>query len=481
MPWGGTYTVTADIGFFAGMRLDDTDGYATLGDPLCKLYDNIVDVDITDDVQEVVITRGRTDPLSDFNAATCVISLIDSERKYDPVNTASPYYNATTGTSGVTIRRTVKVFYGQTHLFTGRITDIDVSFEPTSTPISRSYVTIEASDDFVLLANARVEELNPSAQLGGARITTLLNLPEISYQGTTDLDTGTITLDTEPIPDQTVLLDYLQQIARTEQGYLFIKGNGALRFSDRLVPAEPVNPFFFSDDGNGDADYETLSVMYGQEQLYNRFVCTPVNSITPGIADDAASQEAYGVATLLLDNLLCSDADAQDLADYLLPLYKDPQYRFDSVSVSFMGAKLSTAVQQEIMDLDLGSLVKVKKTFAVGTPTSISQYLSVEGIRHAITPTSHNILFNTAVREVLPFSRTATGSGTGSHSSATWEDINIKTATGTGTSSQSATRLVARLRSATGSGTGTQSAVWVRQWVLDDPTKGQLDNNNAVT
>lgn len=400
MPWGGTYKVTAEIGFNAGFTLDDTDGYGALDNPLASLYASGVGVDITEDVQEIRIERGRSDQLQEFSAGTCVITLGDYSRKYDPVNTASPYYNTVTETSGVTIRRVVKVFYEATQIFTGRITDIDVAFEPTSLPTDKATVTLECSDDFVVLANTRIEELTPTAQLGGARITALFALPEVSYSATTDLDAGTITLDTEPIEDQTVLLDYLQLIARTEQGYLFMTGDGKLRFSNRLGTVVTTSPFFFADDATGDADYETLSVLYGQEALFNRVVCTPTNSTNPGIADDATSQSEYGVSALHLDSLLCSDADAQTMADYLVPLFKDPVYRFDSVSVTFAGEKVSTAVQQQIIDLDLSSVIKVKKSFATGSPLSITQNLSVEGISHTITPISHNILFKTAVRQI---------------------------------------------------------------------------------
>ena len=400
MPWGGTYKVTADIGFVAGFTLDDTDGYGSLDNPLASLYASGVGVDITEDVQEIRIERGRSDQLQEFSASTCTIILGDYARKYDPVNTASPYFNTVTGTSGVTIRRIVKVFYDATQIFTGRITDIDVAFEPTSLPTDKATVTLECADDFVVLANTRIEEFTPSSQLGGARITTLLALPEVSYTGVTDLDAGTITLDAEPIDDQTVLLDYLQLIARTEQGYLFMTGDGKLRFSNRLGTIVTSSPFFFADDNSGDADYETLEVMYGQEALFNRIVCTPVNSVTPGVADDATSQSEYGVSALHLDSLLCSDVDAQIMADYLIPLFKEPVYRFNAVSVSFAGNKVSTSVQQSIIGLDLSSVIRVKKSFATGSPLSITQNLSVEGISHTITPISHNIVFRTAVRQI---------------------------------------------------------------------------------
>ena len=400
MPWGGTYKVTAEIGFNAGFTLDDTAGYGSLDDPLASLYASGVGVDITEDVQEIRIERGRSDQLQEFSASTCTLTLTDLARKYDPVNTASPYYNTVTGTSGVTIRRVVKVFYDATQIFTGRITDIDVAFEPTSLPTDKAVVTLECGDDFVVFANTRVEEFTPTVQLGGARISALLALPEVAYTATTDLASGTITLDAEEIPDQTVLLDYLQQITKTEQGYLFMTGDGKLKFTNRLGTIVTSSPFFFADDGTGDADYETLSVLYGQEVLFNRVICTPIDSVNPGIANDATSQSEYGISALHLDSLLCSDADAQIMADYLVPLFKDPTYRFDSVSATFAGTKIATPVQQSIIALDLSSVIKVKKSFATGSPLSITQNLSVEGISHTITPISHNIIFKTAVRQI---------------------------------------------------------------------------------
>lgn len=424
MPWGGVYKVTADIGVPFGLTLDDITGFGELDDPLATLYGSGVGIDITEDVQEITINRGRQTQLDQFSAGTCTITLFDQLRKYDPANTISPYYNPSTQTSGVTIRRSVRVFYDDIPIFTGRITDLDVEFDPTSLPISRSKVTIEAADGFVLLANTRLEEFFPIQQLGGARISALLALPEVNYTDATELDSGTIILEPEPIDDQTVLLDYLQAIADTEQGYLFMRGNGALRFSNRIgkfivdnsdalsLVEEVENdgfivgssaPFLFADDGTGDADYATLSVLYGQEQLYNRIVCTPVDSLVSGIADDATSQSEYGVSVLNLTGLLCSDDDAQVTADYLLPLFKEPEYRFDSVSLSFAGTKVDTATQLQIMLLDLGSVIRVKKNFAVGNPSTLTQTLSIEGISHSITPTAHQISFSTTVRDIVFF------------------------------------------------------------------------------
>ena len=71
------------------------------------------------------------------------------------------------------------------------------------------------------------------------------------------------------------------------------------------------------------------------------------------------------------------------------------------MSLSFAGSKISTVVQQKVVELDLGSVLKVKKSFATGTPATLTQKLSIEGINHTITPTAHTIQFRTAVRDIV--------------------------------------------------------------------------------
>lgn len=52
--------------------------------------------DITANVGEVNISRGRSNMLEDFQAGTFQITLKDPDRDFDPINTASPYYSGST-------------------------------------------------------------------------------------------------------------------------------------------------------------------------------------------------------------------------------------------------------------------------------------------------------------------------------------------------------------------------------------------------
>lgn len=499
MPWGGTYRVTAELGY---AQTDLTLNDATLGrlDTGGVLSTGLLENDLTDRIQDIQITRGRNDQFQDFSAGTCVLTLNNNDRALDPLNRDSPFFNDALDSSGVTIRRKIIVYYDSTPIFTGRITDIDITYEPTSNIGTRSTVVIEASDNFLLLASTVMEEYLPSSELGGARITDILSLPEVNFLEPTDLDTGTVLMLDDPVAEGTVTLQALQAVSRTERGYLFCEGDGTLRFTER-VTAGPVSPTIFADNGTG-IDYSTLSIVYGQESLFNRIVCTPIDSVNPGIAENGASQSAFGISTLNLTGLLCSDADAQTMAEYLLDFYENPSYRFDGLSVVFAGSSVSLADQQTIIGLELGTIIRCVKSFTTGSPTSFQQNAVIERIAHTITPISHTIQYFLSPAPFSTVTKTATGSGAGSQSavgvvtkqrtatgtgSATAGDnadglhIAPRTATGSGQGSESAdgNGFTTESRTATGSGTGGQSAAGVIRALLqlDDATVGLLDTN----
>ena len=496
MPWGGEYSLIAELSLPANPF---TLNNATLGvlDGNCYLDGRVAD-DLTDRVLSIAVSRGRHDQFQDFQSATMAITLSNNDRELDPVNQSSRYWDPITQTSGVTIRRRVTLYYGATAIFTGLITDIDISYDPTSAPNTRSTVEISVADDFVVFANTYLDEFLPANELSGARINTILNLPEVDYSGATDVDSGTVTCLDDPIPFGTRALDALQQVAATERGYLFMTGNGVLKFTDRVV-GTPVVEKVFADDTTG-VEYNTLSIVYGQENLFNRVICTPVDSTNPGVAENAASISTFGVSALSLNNLLFSDAAAQDLAEYMLELYQLPSYRFDGMTIVFAGNQVSLVDQQQIIGLDLGDTVRIIKTFSVGTPAQIYQNVTIEHVDHRISPNAHEITFMFSPASFTTYAKTATGSGqssqtaTGLHiadrtavgtGSATTGDTAVglhiapRTATGGGTGGSSANRLVTKLQTATGSGVGSGTAVnqITIPLRLDDPVNGILDLN----
>ena len=57
--------------------------------------------DISTSVRTINTNRGRRRALERFGTGTATITLDNRDRSFDPTNTASPYYNATVGVTGV--------------------------------------------------------------------------------------------------------------------------------------------------------------------------------------------------------------------------------------------------------------------------------------------------------------------------------------------------------------------------------------------
>jgi len=402
MAWGEEITVLMELGFPVNIFTLDSAEDGVLDEDI--FGGTLVGDDVSQFCQEISISRGRSDQLQNFNAGTCTVRLLNRDRRFDPINESSPYWDVSTGKSGVTPRRKVTIFSDGVQLFTGRITDIDVSYEPNSPNATseNSYVTITAADDFVLLANTFTENaITPSQELSGTRVASILDLPEVNYPATRDIDTGAATLGggaTFAIDANSNVLTYLQSVATSEQGYFFVAADGDLTFTDRIAASFTAPSAYFSDAGSN-IPYTSLSVMYGQEFLYNKVVCQ-VEGGTDQIANDVASQTEYGISTLSLSGLLLvDDAAALTLATDLLDRYKEPEYRFDRIQTIYN--PLSSGNQQTLTAVDIADVVRITRTYPTGTPATVTKDYSIENIRHVISPSSHTVEYGLAVADLV--------------------------------------------------------------------------------
>ena len=390
---GEQITILAEVGFITNeFTLNDATA-GVLDNTTFVLDGNLVGEDISEYCQLVSITRGRQDQFAQFNAGQCSLTLINNDRRFDPINTASPYYDATAGRSGVVPRRKVTVKSGSNFLFSGRITDIDVIYN-----YQLSEVVITAADDFVLLANTTVEaDVTPIVELSGARVDFLLDLPEIDYPATRNISTGLATLGAFQIDANTNTLTYLQQIATSEQGACFIAADGDLTFTDRLDASFATVAATFSDTGTN-IPYTALEVVYGQEFLFNRIQAT-IEGGTVQVANDAASQTEFGITTLALpDLLLQSNAEALTLANYLVALYANPQYRFDDLGL--ITSAMGSSDRNIVNALELQDVVSVTRSYSTGSPASVTEFYAVERLSHTISSGEHRVtvgLFNTEI------------------------------------------------------------------------------------
>lgn len=404
MKWGEEITVLMELGFEVNYFTLDDDTLGIL-DGEGYLDGTLLGDDVSAYCQSISISRGRPDQLQNFNAGTCSITLNNNDRRFDPINESSPYWDSTKGRSGVTPRRKVTVFSNGVPIFTGRITDVNVDYQPTqpTATLDNSTVQIIAADDFVIFANTTIQnDVVPTQELSGTRVNTILDLPEVGYSETTrNVSAGTAILGggaTFTVSANTNVLTYLQAIGTAEQGYLFVSADGNLTFTDRVTASFATISATFSDEGTN-IPYQKLAVLYGQELLYNKIQATIING-TDQIANDLTSQTEFGVSTLSLSELLLSaDSAALTLAEELLARYSEPQYRFDKIQSIYNG--LSTAKQDDLTGLELGDVVSITRTYPTGSPATVTKLYSIEAIRHSVNNNEHQVEYSLAVADLV--------------------------------------------------------------------------------
>jgi hypothetical protein len=307
--------------------------------------------DITDRVNRVSITRGASSPLFSARtppAARWSVQLNNEDRQFDPSYPFGFYTDVVPG-------RRVKVVSNDITIVDGQVEDWNFEYSPSG----RSIAMIDASDALAALAAIELDGFTATAsQLPGARINAVLNRSEVAFTHNRNIDTGIDTLQGDTVADGTNVAAYLQTVARSDYGTFFAARDGRITFKDRHSNVG-LTPVLFDDTGTG-IGFQSIELQYGSELLANRVSITRVGGATQ-TKDDTTSQATYRIRTLSQDGLLLeTDGQAEDLAEFLLSVLKQPQLRVTSLTMEL--AALSQTQQDQVLTLDLTSPVDVEFT-----------------------------------------------------------------------------------------------------------------------
>jgi hypothetical protein len=342
--------------------------------------------DITDRLVTAQIRRGKSQALDRIDAGVISVTVDNSDRTFDPLYENGPYFGQ------LIPRRAVRVTSNDLPVFVGFVDDFDIQYEPGV----QSVVRIDASDALSVLTSAGLEEFTPDSELSGARINTILDLPEIDWPADLrDIDPGNSTMLDTDVSEGTSALTYMQLVANSEFGTLFLSKDGKISFRERnSVPNIP--DLVFSDEVVEGAytgiQFADVNIVYGSENLYNRISLANADIFPEeAFAEDADSQAIYGPRTLSQSGLLVQEPEQlQFLADFLLARYKEPQYRFETVTVVL--DTITAENQDKVLDLEIGDIVQVRFEPS-DIPPAIEQYCRIIGINHDWNPASKNISF----------------------------------------------------------------------------------------
>jgi len=322
-------------------------------------------IDVTDRVVSVSVSRGRQDALEPVRSGQASVTLRNLDGALDPLNQNSPLF------PGVEPARTLNIYADNEQVFAGLVEDIDLQF----TAGGDASVQISASDNLSRLALAEFPPagLPVSEEDSGDRVLAALASDARFWPTGTDISTGDSILATGTAEGN--VLQYLNTVALSEGGTLFVGRDGDLVFRNRLF-AVTATPITLSDDG-ANIDYETLVRQTSGESL--RTVAFADRDGTKLERENTLGLLRFGFRALDLgEMLLRTDADVEQRLDFELTLRSVPKPTVREVQVSQL-----RQTNTDVLALELGDPLIVDFTPPGVNP--ITETGVVLSLQHAFT------------------------------------------------------------------------------------------------
>lgn len=300
---GVSYRVEVDltggaqvVGAFR-IDVDTIDGTAGLG--------GSPTTDITANVRQASVRRGRGDVDSGVQAGECSIDVYDPDGSFNPQNPAGPYYG------GLDVFRPARL-YGidpdgtEYDLFVGMTRSI------VADPDRRSRSARIDLIDHLEYLNTVYPVVAAGATTTGAAIGLILDACALTSSDTRDLDTGD-TIPAFSADGSESALALITALLEAERGVFYVSKSGVLTYRDRssLNGSDTVATF----SGVAKALLPGVSL----DSVRNRARVTRTGGVQQE-ANDAVSQGRYGYRDVsAIDTpYLLTDTDAAGLASYLV-------------------------------------------------------------------------------------------------------------------------------------------------------------------
>jgi hypothetical protein len=342
-------------------------------------------VDLTPDVRQITINRGRSVQQDTYIAGTATIRVLDPNSYFNPQNTSSPYYgylvplrklrvSATTGTD-------------QHFLFSGYTTEYRYTY-PVGQEIG--YVDIYCSDAFRLFQLSNVDTIadSGSGQSTGSRIGKILD--QISFPSNMrTMATGDSNCQADPATARTAL-NAIKNVEFSEQGAFFINGSGTAVFRDRsdVVSSIAATPIEFNQTTG--IPYKNLVYAFDDKLIINQASITRVGG-TMQFAENTASAiryfpHSYNQPDLVID----TDDNALNIARTYVATRAETTIRIDAMTVDLLDPDVPT---NTMIGLEYFDNCKITNVQPDGS--TIVKTLQVQGLSWDITPNKMQVTVTT--------------------------------------------------------------------------------------
>lgn len=178
-------------------------------------------------------------------------------------------------------------------------------------------------------------------------------------------------------------LSYLQTVARSDQGRLFVNRSGVITFHPKTTDMGASAAATFADDGTASSvRYSGFGLEHDDRLIYNDVTVTGVES--EATSANATSQGTYSIRSLSVRTALPLNSACRDVAQAYVARFADPQTRGKGWTVHPERALNGSATlgYATVLGRELGDVVSLKRTPPVGS--TITKSVSVTSIGHDI-------------------------------------------------------------------------------------------------
>jgi len=342
-------------------------------------------VDLTPNVRQISIKRGRNIMRDTYEAGSATIRVLDPDSYFNPQNVNSPYFGFLTPLRKLRVSATVGgVGY---FLFSGYTTDYKYTYPQGQ---ETGYVDIICSDAFRLMQQAGITTVaNATAgQDTGTRIGKILDQVQWPTSMRT-IDTGNTTCIADPATSRTAL-DALKNAEFSEQGAFYIDVEGTAVYLNRtnVIKKYGQTPIEFNQTTG--IPYTNLTFAFDDKLIINSAGMTRYGG-TQQVSEDSASIAKYFPHQINENNLvLQTDADALNVAKIYVATRKETTIRIDAMTVDLLDPDVPTAT---MLGLDYFSNLKITNVQPDGS--TIVKTLQAQGLSWNITPNAMSVTVTT--------------------------------------------------------------------------------------
>jgi hypothetical protein len=342
-------------------------------------------VDLTPNVRNITINRGRNILSDQYTAGDAVVRVLDPDGAWNPQNILSPYWPFLVPLRKIRISATTAT--KDAFLFSGYTTEYRYSF-PQGQEVG--FVDIYCSDAFKLYNLAQVQTVADSGagQSTGTRIGKILD--EIDFPtNMRTVATGDSLCQADPGTLRTAL-GALKNVEFSEQGAFYIDGSGTAVFKSRnqVVSSISGTPIEFNQTTG--IPYKNLVYAFDDKLIINQANITRVGG-SAQFAQNATSVERYFPHQYSVQDLVAdTDSTVLNIARTYVATRAETTIRIDAMTVDLLNPDVPT---DTMISLDYFQNLRITNVGEAGS--TIVKTLQVQGLKWQISPNAMDVTVTT--------------------------------------------------------------------------------------